>query len=373
MKPLSKIRAWMWLIILLSLFLVFSYLSYSPKPQYYPDYVTNSPSPTGVKAFYTYIEKEKAGERWNHTPELLKATVDRQLLVMVEPSFIPEKAEMNAYIRFMKAGNTIVLLQNNPQGMFDVKTGSVEPNKEMKIYTQEHTSYHAEIDSAVRLQTEKEDQVLLSDQAGPIAVKKSFGKGHLIVAVTPEWMTNDSLLKKDHLPLLFYLLNEEEANTILFDEYIHGGENASTFWNVYPMWFLLLVLEGILLMVLWLWAKGKRFGPIFEPREASIRFSDEGIHALAAWYLRGKRYHDSIKIQADYIKLVLKETWQIPYNREWKDLSSTFEKKWTGLSAYEINSFLTGLVTILEKEKITKQEYLLWSKKLDELRREVEE
>jgi hypothetical protein len=42
------------------------------------------------------------------------------------------------------------------------------------------------------------------------------------------------------------------------------------------------------------------------------------------------------------------------------------------LSAYEINSFLTGLINILEKEKISKQEYLLWSKKLEELRKEVE-
>ncbi len=35
--------------------------------------------------------------------------------------------------------------------------------------------------------------------------------------------------------------------------------------------------------------------------------------------------------------------------------------------------FLNGLTNILEKEKISKQEYLLWSKKLDRLRKEVED
>jgi hypothetical protein len=295
------------------------------------------------------------------------------MLIMVEPSFHFEREEMKAYINYMKAGNTILLMQNDPQGMFDIKTNVTDVNGTLKVFTKDHTPYRAKFDSTIRLQSGKGNQVLLSDQGGPIAVKQSFGKGQLIVAIAPEWMTNSKLLKKDHLPLLLYLLNEEGSDSILFDEYIHGGENAASVWNVYPMWFLLFVVQATLLMILWLWMKGKRFGPIFVPREETVRFSDEGVNALAAWYLRGKRYHDSIMIQADYVKLLLQERWQIPYNREWQDLSSYMERKLTRLPAYEINSFLVGLVNILEKEKLTKQEYLLWSKKLEQLRSEVEE
>jgi hypothetical protein len=373
MKPLSNIRTWMGLAILLSLFLVFSYLSSSPKPQYYPDYFAESPAPSGVKAFYTYVKKEKDGQIWRHSPDLLSATTDHQMLIMVEPSFPLEREEMKAYINYMKAGNTILLMQTDPQGMFDIKTNVTDVNGTLKVFTKDHTPYRAEFDSTIRLQSGKGNQLLLSDQGGPLAVKQSFGKGQLIVAIAPEWMTNSKLLKKDHLPLLLYLLNEEGSDSILFDEYIHGGENAASVWHVYPMWFLLLVVQATLLIILWLWMKGKRFGPIFVPREETVRFSDEGVNALAAWYLRGKRYHDSIMIQADYVKLLLQERWQIPYNREWQDLSSYIERKLTRLSAREINSFLVGLVNILEKEKLTKQEYLLWSKKLEQLRREVEE
>ena len=373
MKSLSNMRTWMGLVILLGLFLLFSYLSSTPKPKYYPDYVTESPAPSGVKAFYTYVKKENAGKVWRHSPDLLSATSDHQLLIMAEPAISFETEEMKAYINYMKAGNTILLLQTNPQGMFDIKTSGTNSSESQKVFTQDRTSYRAQINSTIRLQTKKGDQVLLSDQTGPISIKRSFGKGQLIVGITPEWMTNGNLLKRDHLPLLLYLLNEAKSNTILFDEYIHSGENAPTIWNVYPMWFLVLVIQIILLMILWLWMKGKRFGPIFVPREESIRFSDEGLKALAAWYLRGKRYHESIIIQADYVKLLLQERWQIPYHREWQDLSGYMEKKWTRMSANEINSFLTGLVHILEKETITKQEYLLWSKKLEQLRREVEE
>ena len=44
--------------------------SYSPKLKSYPIYVSDSPSPTGVKAFYTYLEKKENGvKRWSHSPE----------------------------------------------------------------------------------------------------------------------------------------------------------------------------------------------------------------------------------------------------------------------------------------------------------------
>jgi hypothetical protein len=78
-------------------------------------------------------------------------------------------------------------------------------------------------------------------------------------------------------------------------------------------------------------------------------------------------------IQADYVRLSLQECWQIPYSREWKDLSSYFERKQIQMSTSEIRSFLNGLVNVLGKEKISKQEYVLWSRNLERLRKEVEE
>ncbi|WP_051186065.1 DUF4350 domain-containing protein [Neobacillus bataviensis] len=372
MNSQSKGKTWMWLIVLLVLFLTISYFSFSPKPKVYPGYVSDSPSPSGVKAFYTYLKKETDVKTWNHSPDMLPKSEENQLLVMVESSFIPGKDVMKKYVDFMKAGNTILLFQTNPKGMFDVNTEFTEQKSSQNIYDKSRTLYRAEVRSQIGLQKTKQDEVLLSNRKETIALKRPYGKGHLIVSIAPEWMTNGNILKKDHLPLLLYLLNQGETKTILFDEYIHGGENSSSILTVYPMWFLLLNLQGLLLMLLWLWFKGKRFGPIFTPREESVRFSDEGIQAIAAWYMRGKRYHDSLVIQADYVKLLLQERWQIPYSREWQDLTSYFEKKWTRMPACEIKSFLSGLFTILEKEKISKQEYLFWSRKLEQLRKEVE-
>ena len=372
MNSQSKGKTWIWLIILLVLFLTISYFSFSPKPKVYPGFVSDSPSPTGVKAFYTYLKKETDVKTWNHSPDMLPKSEEKQLLIMVEPSFNPDTKLMAEYVNFMKAGNTILLFQTNPKGMFDVDTVFTEQKTSQNVYDQSHKLYRAEVRSQIRLQKTNQDGVLLNNRKETIALNRPYDKGHLIVSIAPEWMTNGNILKKDHLPLLLYLLNEGKPETILFDEYIHGGENASSIMTVYPMWFLLLVLQGTILMLFWLWLKGKRFGPIFTPREESVRFSDEGIQAIAAWYMRGKRYHDSLVIQADYVKLLLQERWHIPYSREWQDLTGYFEKKWIRMPASEIKSFLNGLITVLEKEKISKQEYLLWSRRLEQLRKEVE-
>lgn len=354
-----------------------SFFSFSPEPKHYPNYVTESPSPTGVKAFYTYLTKEKKVKKWSHAPNLLSNGEKNQLLIMAEPYFFPKDEEMEAYIDFMEAGHTILLFKMNPKGMFDLTTapisGEAASDGVTDVYSLDGNIFRAEISSTVRLQTNELDEILLSDQEGTVAVKRFFGKGQLIVSIAPEWMANGKILDYDHLSLLSALLTEEEAYTILFDEYIHGGENAAKMSALYPKWFLMLMLQGIIIAVLFLWHKGKRFGPIDTPREETVRFSDESLQALSAWYIRGRRYRDSLLIQADYVKLLMQERWGIPYGKQWVDLSDVLVRKRINMPQKEIQSFLLGLSTILANEKINKQEYLLWSRKLDRLKKEVEE
>ncbi len=368
-------RTWILLIILLLCFLTAGYFLQSKQPVAYPPFVSDSPSPTGTKAIYTYIKEESESvQRWKKPPERLEGEGGR-ILVMVEPQFMPKSEEMKAYEKFMEEGNTILLFQKNPQGMFDLVTDPVETETEEGVlYDKLGIQHKADISYLSRMQTKQQDDVLLYDDAGTIALERPFGEGRLIVSLFPEWMTNGEILKKDHVPLLVSLFNETEGGEFLFDEYVHQPQGGEKALNVYPMWFLLFMFQGGILAILWIWYQGKRFGPIFSPREATVRFSDEGIRALAAWYMRSRRYHDSIVIQADYLKFILQEKWHIPYREEWKGLSSLLERKSQGqMGKKEIDAFLTGLTDILNKEKLSKQEYLLWSKKIDRMRKVVEE
>ncbi|MGD6775130.1 DUF4350 domain-containing protein [Sutcliffiella horikoshii] len=373
----AKKKWWIWFGVLVVLFTICSFFVLSQKPQEFSPYDSKSPSPNGLKAFYTYLDNElEMVRRWEQPPTLLPELQGRQILLMVEPYFTPDSKEMASYIDFIEQGNTIILLKNNPKGFFDIRTTFVESMfPEQTIKDSSQANLVGDIYSPVRLEPEEEDEILLSDQLGDIAVKRKYGNGTLIVALAPNWLTNQDILKKDHLPLVLGLIQQDELNNetaILFDEYNHG-DSGSSFLAVYQDWFLLLLFQGVLIAILLIWKQGKRFGPIIQPREETVRFSDESLRALAAWHLKGNAYRDSLTIQAEYLKHLLQERWGIPYNRDWKDCAVYLHKRWKTKENGKIDLFIHQLTQVLGKEKITKQEYLEWSNKLDTLRKEVEE
>ena len=376
-NPILKKWPWIGLLLLIILFMAVSYFSFSPEPKPYPSYVSDSPSPSGIKGFYTYLENASDVKRWTHRPSLLPHDRKTSLLIMAEPHFIPDSKEMAAYIDFMKAGNTILLLMENPNGMFDVHTDFIDQKEDqdqpVRIKNQEGKSYKTEYSSVIRLVPNRGDQILLDDVGGPIALGRPVDQGNLIVSAAPQWVKNGKILNYEHLNAIVYLVNTADFETVLFDEYIHSGENASSVTSLYPMWFLLLMIQGAIFILLWLWIQGKRFGPIYTPREESVRFSDEGIRALASWFIKGRRYHDSLIIQNDYVKLLLQERFGMPYSKSWQDMAPLLEKQWQSKSPAEIKEFLLGLEQMLQKPAMNKKEYQLWSIKLDQLRREAEE
>ncbi|WP_010281891.1 DUF4350 domain-containing protein [Bacillus timonensis] len=369
-------KVWATLIGLIALLLFLTYFIESFNPKAYPHYVSNSPAPTGVKAIYTYLNEEHDVKRWSHSPHLLSKHDSNQVLIMVEPYFTPETEEMAGYLDFMKAGNKVILFKTNPRGMFDIRTlpADIDPflDEAITIKNRDGKEYVAFLQATNRIIPGKKDKVLLEDEEGVIATSRKIGDGELITAISPEWMLNGNLLNYEHIPLVISLIGDTDTTTYYFDEYVHGPQNASSITSLYPAWFLVLLLQGGIIILLWLWYKGKRFGPIFSPREEYVRFSDEGIRALSAWYLRGHYYHESLNIQADYVKQLIQEKWGIPTHRNWSDISSKHVQRWTGKNESEIHRFLRDLSKNLENEKISKYDYLQWSKNIDELRKEVE-
>ncbi|WP_339146045.1 MULTISPECIES: DUF4350 domain-containing protein [unclassified Sutcliffiella] len=372
----AKKKSWLWLGLLLLLFLICSYFILSKQPKEFAPFDSKSPSPSGIKAFYTYLDHETFDvDRWEQPSTLLPETQGRQLLLMVEPYFIPDTEAMEAYISFMEKGNTILLMKTNPRGFFDLQTTFVQLLlPETTVFDSHEKRHVADTYSTVRMDVSEDDEVLLSDLHGAIAVKRTYGDGSLIVSLAPNWLMNGEILAKDHLPLILGLLQEEgvDYTNILFDEFNHG-EIGSTSLDVYQDWFLLLLFQSLLMACFLLWMLGKRFGPILHPREETVRFSDESIRALAAWHLKGNAYHHSLLTQANYVKYSMQDKWGVPFNKDWKDCDGILYRKWKSKDNEEIDLFLHQLTTMLGKEKISKQEYLLWSKQLDTLRNEVEE
>lgn len=376
MDIVSGKKIWLALTAFLLLFIGLSYLAAANQPEEYPAYVSYSPAPSGVQGFYTYLQEEVDNiDRWNASPEKLPASNGSTLLLMIEPSFFPEQPQMDAYLEYIEAGNTILLFQDNPDGMLGMETTVAGEFAEgiSSITNEEGFSYQAMVNSFFRLEAEATDEILLQDDKGAVAIKRSIGNGELIAVSASDWLINGQILEEDHLSLILFLLEESNfSRTILIDEYIHGGENAPTLTVLYPHWLIAGAIQLILLTIFWLWYRGKRFGPIIVPREETVRFSDERIQALAAWYQRGRRYQESLAIQADYLKLLFQERFGIAYNREWHQIAERLNQRSRQLPEQDILDFANGITTVLEKEKIDKHEYLVWSKKIDQFRKEVE-
>ena len=373
----SNIKAWIWLAVLLALFIMTGAFLTPEKLKEYPAYLSDSPSPTGIKALYTYLEEADGSvERWSFSPDRLSDTDSNQLLIMIEPFSIPDGKEMEEYENFIKAGNTILLFKKNPKGMFDQNSVVIgEGIDRSLIRDRDGHTYHSDRTSDVRLETTSEDTILLDDGDGTIALKSKVGKGHLIVSTSPDWMTNENILTKDHLPLVLTLLESGGAGdgAILVDEYLHGGESQASIATLYPQWLLFLLLQLAIITILSLWMKGKRFGGVITPREEMVRFSDERIKALAAWYLKGRQYKASLEIQSEYVRHLFQERWGIPTSKEWPDLKEQLERRIRTMSKKEIATFISGIKNVLGKERVNKQEYIMWSKKIELFRKEVED
>ncbi|WP_042144139.1 DUF4350 domain-containing protein [Paucisalibacillus sp. EB02] len=366
-------KTWIGLLVLLIIFVTVSIVLSSNKPKEYPPFLSASPSPSGIKGFYTYLEEEvNSARRWNHAPSLLKEE-ENQLLLMVEPALITNQAVMKDYLEFVEAGNTILIFKRNLEGMFDISTDYGMIDSETVILENDAgTEFHASMFSQVRILPEANDQVLLQDDLGVIAIKRQIGSGHLIAVNSPDWLTNQHILEENNLDIVLGLLEEESWTSILIDEFTHQSKGKGIS-DVYPMWLLVAGLQLILFTLLWLLYKGKRFGPTRIPREDYVRFSDERITALASWYQKGKAYRESLNNQAEYLRLVLGEKWGISYQKEWKDLKELLTPKINVMNDEELSIFLYDIESVLQKQQITKQEYLLWSGRIDRLRKEVEE
>ncbi|WP_112179907.1 MULTISPECIES: DUF4350 domain-containing protein [Paraliobacillus] len=367
---------WIWLVSLLVLFILLSFFLFKEGPEEYPAYISESPAPMGTKAFYTYLNQEGFdAERWINSPESLAQTEENELLFMIAPPLFADEVEQESYQTYMEAGNTIVLLRQNPDGMFDLDTSYIEGE-----LTEESTTlngigtYEALLQSPFRVKTKDDDNVLLMDEEGEaIAIERDYGKGKLIVITEPNWLTNETITENEHVDIVLNLVDVSTYSSIKFDEYVHGAGERISIFTLYPRWLLTFTVELIILTLLWLWLKGKRFGPVIEPREATVRFSDERLKALAIWYIKGKRYQDALSVQASYNKQLLQERYGIPYRKSWEDSIDAIHRALTDMSRKEIETYINGLNEILVKEKITKQEFVAWSQKNDRIRKEVEE
>lgn len=123
---------------------------------------------------------------------------------------------------------------------------------------------------------------IVDDAGGPQLVGWSVGKGQVYQVANPRWFSGDFLAQKpDNLALALALLAPRHGGQVAFDEYHHGQQAATSWWQILRPNLTLGFLELLAALALAMWAVGGRLGrPIVIPRH-ELRESHEYVTALA--------------------------------------------------------------------------------------------
>ncbi|MDQ0871413.1 hypothetical protein QFZ77_000072 [Paenibacillus sp. V4I3] len=331
MRGLNKLHVGLALSILL--FLALGYWLVKPKHPDQPPYLSFSADIDGTKAWKELLStKQKAVKEWRLNWKNLP-NGEAMLLVALQPSAVT-KADREQLLGWVRKGNDVVLFDRKPEGWEpwgtvlagEIGKGSTEEStkESAKESTEERTSVSTirvspdytpaeglltgRVDTPYRIKPGGNGRVLFEDEHGVLASRIEEGSGSITVVLTPNWMQNGTIDQESHFALIWPLF-AKSWDAVWVDETHHGFGTKAGLLAVYPAWLVLASSQLGLALLLWLWLRGKRFGPVYTPRAWTVRRGDEGVHAVAAWYERLGYQHEALAHQQLFLRQLLHQRW----------------------------------------------------------------
>jgi len=304
------------LAVSVMLFIGLGLMVLKPQPEQMAPYVSFSANVDGTKGVIALLgEKQAPLKTWKRSWGELPAGKGQALLV-VEPDAPPED-EWAKLLEWVERGNELLLFSRNLGAGEVFRTERSDALSGTAIVMRQDGKETAERMVEVRIKQriilEDGDIELLRDSSGVIAARRPYGEGAIIAAVTPEWLTNENVLKHDHFELVWPWLVGDGSRTVLWvDEYHHGYMDTRGFLAVYPAWLVAACAGLAVSLLLWLWQRGKRFGPAYTPRAWTVRRGDETLQAVAAWYERRRFKSEALAHQARALRRLLLARWGLP-------------------------------------------------------------
>lgn len=259
--------------------------------------------PDGYGAWYAFMEKRGTPlERWKRPlKELLSQSQHATLLQIydgtasesldtVTAALLDSKQEKIA--AWINRGNTLVvlgidspvsrLLLDIPVTRAEFSTRQDSPEGPVKI----ETTRRVQLDPK---QKGGRDEALLSDRFGATVWQRALGKGRIVFAVTSRLGANAYQDEVGNFPFLAKIVSQE-GDRLWVDEYLHGYKDRDVVtqetaqdWMGYLAKTPLLPIfaQGLILLVLFIWAENRRFGPVQIVKPPTIDNSQSYIQALA--------------------------------------------------------------------------------------------
>jgi hypothetical protein len=339
------------LTVCVILFIVTAYLLLKPGQVNQPPYLSFSADVDGIKAI-TELMKEKGQQlrTWEQPWKQLPKGAGQALLV-VQPAMLSE-VEMDTLGEWIGQGNDVLLFATSvPKWQafepVEVINGTAVDNKPgdasgkpvdnkmpdqhtVKVVDEAQAGAAAQqaiIASGLRLLPHDELRPIFEDELGIVGARQKIGAGTLTVVLAPDWLTNGLVLENGHFELVWPLL-DKGWKALWLDEYHHGYQTKAGLFAVYPAWLLALGAQLALALILALWMRAKRIGPVHTPRAWTVRRGDETLLAVAGWYERRRLRSEALAHSAERLRQLLRERWGVSPSASPQEAASAARIHW---------------------------------------------
>ncbi|CAM5787672.1 MULTISPECIES: DUF4350 domain-containing protein [Brevibacillus] len=357
------------------LFLVAGIMLLKPSSQSYSAYVSFSPNPNGTKAVMELLgQKREAIKEWRKPTGFLPEGTS-QAMLLVEPYSLQEE-EQEELLQWVEKGNDLLIFQREPEGWEDADlsvslVGGYESEQRRVESSLLNNPGFGQADTEWRIDPADGMEPLLSDQEGILAGRSRVGEGTVSLFLVPEWLTNGKIMEHNHFELIWPYL-QGDWSVFWIDEYHHGYQQRPGILAIYPDWLIASLAQLAIALLLFIWWKGKRFGPVYTLREWTVRRGDETLLAISSWYERRRLAKDALQIREAYLRQLLADRWGLHKGTTDYEIVRVAESHWTAQEAGKLSHALARLDDAKKDRHYTAKRLVADSRLLDDVTKRLE-
>ena len=214
--------------------------------------------------------------------------------------------------------------------------------------------------------------VHLATSQAPLLIDYRHGRGRIILLSDPYVVANNGLALQDNLQLAINLLGGHQgssvAGIIAFDEF-HQGRSATS--NAFASYFAgtpVLAIAGqiVLLVLLILWTRGRRFARPVPLTQVDRRSSLEFVASMAELQQRAHAYDLAIENVYSRTRRVLARYAGVEYNSPRSEIAARVASRST-LTAHQIETVMRQSEEAINGGGISERQSILLVKRLREV------
>ena len=165
---------------------------------------------------------------------------------------------------------------------------------------------------------------LKADEDKEYSLYREFmhGDGKILVWSTAMPFTSDNLKKEEHATLFWNMVSAVNPEKVWF---VYFGD--LNFWNLLWTRGSLAIISCVLLLLIWIWYRAKRFGPIFKTVDASKNTLKEHLSSTGAFFARYQADALIVEEVKQQMTMPLSRKANMPINSSFPDLLKACEQQ----------------------------------------------